>query len=82
MANSQWTKEWVQEAEFLSVLVLVIMICFISLDDSSDQEGIHELPEPGSLGIDKEGFRHSLIRTLVFFWDDGFLSTIMASTAT
>ena len=54
MANSQWTKEWVQEAEFLSILVLVIVICFISLDDSSDQEErIHELPEPGSSGIDK-----------------------------
>lgn len=54
MANSQWTKEWVQEAEFMLILILVVIICFISLDDPSDQEDrIHELPESGSSSINK-----------------------------
>lgn len=53
MANSQWTKEWVQEAEFMLILILVVIICFISLDNPSDQERIHELPESGSSSINK-----------------------------
>lgn len=41
MENSQWAKEWAQEAEFLMILGLLIIICFISLDDPSDLERIH-----------------------------------------
>ena len=56
MANSQWPWQWAQEVEFLMILVLVRIVCFISLAILFALGMIRETPlahELCSLGIDQ-----------------------------